>query len=151
MTAARALQKMVHVGCRDLGIDGETRRDLQLMVTGKESMADMAEADLEKLVEALKAKGFKPGFKPGSKALKGRPAAPRADLRFVHVLWKLLAEAGAVKMPGRDGLNGFVRARFSKQWGSVPLDVDALREWKQINDVVAALKDWCKREGIKLK
>ena len=148
---SRALQKLVHVGCRELGIDGDTRRDLQLLVTGKGSMADMAEADLEKLVEALKAKGFKPGFKAGSTARKTRPAAPRADLRFAHVMWKLLAQAGAVKVPGREGLNAFVRARFEKKWGAVPLDIDALREWKQIDDVVQALRDWCKREGIKLK
>ena len=41
----RALQQLIHVGCRELGIDSDTRRDLQLLVTGKASMADMSKAD----------------------------------------------------------------------------------------------------------
>jgi hypothetical protein len=41
----RALQKLVHVGCRELGIDADTRRDLQKMVCGKASLADMTEHD----------------------------------------------------------------------------------------------------------
>lgn len=139
----RALQKLVHVACRELQIDSETRRDLQLVVTGKGSMSDMTEADLLKLVEHLKSKGFNAGAQKGR-----RPAAPRSDLRFVHVLWRLLGEAGKLKQPGRAGLNAFVRSRFKGHWKSVPIDIDALRDAGQINDVTRALKDWCEREGV---
>lgn len=37
--ATRTLQRMIHVGCRQLGLDDDTRRDLQLVATGKASMA----------------------------------------------------------------------------------------------------------------
>lgn len=137
----RALQQTIHVACRELGLDGEARRDLQLAVTGKASMTDMTEADLEKLLARLKADGF--AVKKPKKA-----AAPRADLRYVHVLWRLLGDAGAVRVPGRAGLNAFVRARFEGKWQSVPIDIDALRDAGQINDVTRALKDMCKRAGI---
>ena len=143
----RTLQKMIHVGCRELGIDEETRRDLQLVATGKASMADMGEADLRKVVDALKARGFKP---EGS-AASHRPASPRADIRFIHVLWGQLGKAGALKVTGRKGLNAFIRSRFEGKWGAVPLDVDALRDSGQINDVTRALKDWCKRVGVKVE
>jgi len=85
--------------------------------------------------------------KPKSK----RGLAPRADLRFVHVLWKLLGDAGKIKKPGRDGLNAFIRSRFENKWGAVPLDIDAMRDHDKISDVIDALKAWCHREGVELE
>lgn len=157
MTAAVTLKRMIHVGCKQLGLDEDTRRGLQLVATGKTSMADMTEAELRQVVDALKQRGFKPygntyftGGKKGGKRTAHAPA-PRADLRFVHVLWKQLGDAGALKRPSRDGLNTFIRSRFEGKWQSVPIDVDALRDAGQINDVIRALKDWCQREGVAIK
>ena len=143
----RALQKLVHVGCRELGIDGETRRDLQLVVTGKASMSDMTEAELNKLVTALKERGFKPH---AGKARKQRPAAPRADVRFAHVLWGKLHKAGVVEQAGAKGLNAFVRARFEKAWGAATFDIDAMQDHRQIATLIEALKGMCTRAGITL-
>lgn len=144
--STRHLQRLIHVGCRELGLDADMRHDLQLVATGKASMSDMTEAELEQVVAALKARGFKPGFKGDEK--DRRAPSSRADLRYAHVLWALLAEKGAVRRSGHDGLNAFVRARFEKTWGSVPVDINSLRDWRQIADVVEALKAWCLREGI---
>lgn len=140
MTAA--LRRTIFAACRELGLDEEARHDLQKRVTGKDSLSAMTAADLKLVVNELKAKGFR---------LKGgrRPAAPRADLRFVHVLWGLLGKAGKLHQPGREGLNAFIRARFGEKWQSVPVDIDALRDHAQINAVTRALKDWCDREGVK--
>lgn len=156
MMAARNLQRMIHVACKQLGLDDDTRHDLQLAATGKASMSDMTDADLAKVVTALKQRGFDPavntalkrGTTPTSTRLK--PAAPRADLRFIHVMWKLLGDAGALTKPGRAGLNAFIRVQFEGKWKSVPIDIDALRETGQINDVVQALKAMSRRAGIKL-
>lgn len=142
-----ANRKLIFVACKQLGIDSETRRDLQLVATGKASMSDMTEVDFQKVVKALEERGFKSGFK-GEASLKHRKAAPRADLRYVHVLWGLLGKADKLKKPDRAGLNAFVRTRFEGKWQSVPIDIDSLRDSGQINDVTRALKDWCKREGI---
>ena len=156
MTAARNLQRMIHVGCKQLGLDETTRHDLQLVATGKASMSDMTEIELKTMVAALKERGFRPVGETCSRGRKGpvkggfKPAAPRADLRFVHVLWRKLGEAGALKRPGRDGLNAFIRSRFVGKWQSVPIDVDALRDAGQIDDVVQALKAWCRRAGVKI-
>ncbi|MGK7664237.1 MULTISPECIES: gp16 family protein [unclassified Marinovum] len=151
MTAEKSLQKMIHVGCKQLGIDNETRRDLQFRVTGKASMSGMSEADLRRVVAALKQQGFKPfgNSYRGHRRDKGKPAAPRSDLRYVHVLWRLLGQAGVVTRPGRDGLNAFIRARYEGKWEFVPIDVDALRDPSQISDVIRALKDWCRRAGVR--
>ncbi|MGD9863049.1 MAG: phage protein GemA/Gp16 family protein [Pseudodonghicola sp.] len=144
--SASSLRKMIHVGCKQLGLDDETRRDLQLVATGKTSMSDMTEADLQKVVEALKERGFRPAWSAGTG--RGRPIAPRKDLRYAHKLWTLLGEAGALKRPGRDGLNAFVRSRFEGKWQSVPIDIDALRDPRQISDVINALKAMCRQAGI---
>ena len=141
----RALQRLVHVACRELGLDSDARRDLQMVVIGKASMTEMTEAELTKLLDRLKADGFKVSLKPRSGAVK---SAPRPDLRYVHVLWGLLGRAGKLTAPGRAGLNSFIRARFEAKWLSVPIDIDALRDASQINDVTRALKDWCRREGL---
>lgn len=143
----RALQKLVHVGCRELGIDGETRRDLQLVVTGKASMLDMDETDLTKLVTALKERGFKPH---AGKARAKRPAAKRGDVRFAHVLWGKLHKAGAVTQGGAKGLNAFLRARFEKSWGAAVFDIDTMQDARQIATLIEALKGMCARAGITL-
>lgn len=139
---SRALQKTIHVACRALGLNAEQRRELQLVVTGKASMRDMDEGDLQRVLDRLKVDGFK--IKGSGK----RKAAPRADLRLVHVLWRKLGEAGALKRPDRDGLNAFVRTRFGDVWGAVPADIDMLQDAEKIDAVVQALKVWGKREKI---
>lgn len=155
MTATLNLKRMIHVGCRELGLDDDTRHDLQLVATGKASMADMTEAELRAVVSALKDRGFKPygsTFYTSKKdGRKGHARAPRADLRFIHVMWSKLGAAGALKKPGRAGLNAFIRSSFEGKWASVPIDIDALREPGQIDDVVQALKAMCRRAGVALK
>ena len=140
----RALQKTIHVACRELGLDNDARRDLQLAATGKASMRDMDEGDLKLVITRLKEAGFKDNRRRPTK----HKAAPRADLRLVHVLWKKLGDAGHLDRPGRAGLNAFIRSQFGETWQSVPADVDMLRDWKQIDAVINALVSWGKRAGI---
>jgi len=95
--------------------------------------------------DSLKKRGFRPST--GRK----HKIAPRGDLRFVHRLWTLLGEAGALDRPGREGLNAFIRANFGAAWGAVPRDVDDLRDHEQINAVITALKAIAKRKGLSLE
>lgn len=142
MTAA--LIRKIHVGARALGLDTDTRRELQVVATGKASLSDMTAPEVARVVEALKARGFKPS---GGKVVK-RPAAARGDVRFCHVLWGKLAAAGAVDKRGAAGLNAFVRARFENAWGAAPIDIDKMQDAAQIATVIEALKGMCKRAGI---
>lgn len=139
MTAA--LIKTIHVGCRQLGIDAETRHEMQMRLVGKESLAEMTDAERQRVLDELKARGFRPST--------GRRAkAPRADLRLIHVLWAKLGHAGALKDPTRKGLNAFIQKRFGKAWGFVPADIDGLRDGPKIDAVLQALIQWGKREKI---
>lgn len=134
--------RKIHVAARQLGLDDDTRRDLQLVATGKESLKDMSDAEGAKVLDALVARGFKP-----AKA-KGRAPAARGDVRFAHVLWGKLHTAGAVQARGAVGLNAFLRSRFEKVWGAVPLDIDQMRDAKQIATIIEALKGMCDRAGV---
>jgi len=140
MSKTVALKRKIHLGCRELGLDNDARRDLQLVVTGKASMSDMTEVELKALVKRLEADGFT--------ASKRHKPAPRADLRLVHKLWSELGKAGELRDASRAGLNRFIRARFGDHWAMVPADVDMLTEWKQIDAVIQALKNWGQRADI---
>ena len=123
----------------------DTRHALQPVTTGKASLADMTEAELEVVVAAPRAHGFKP---PHGFAHKGRKAAARGDTRFAHVLWGKLALAAAVDRKGAAGLNACIRARFERAWGAAPRDVDQMQDPGQIATGVEALKAMCRRAGM---
>lgn len=134
---SHALRRKIFVGCRELGLDDETRRALQLRVTGKESTSNMSDGDMEDVLGELRERGFKPSFTGGFKKRAGR-----ADLRLVHVLWKFLGDAGELKNPTRAGLNAFIRSRFGRDWGYEVRDVDDLTETPDIAVLIRALKEW---------
>ena len=144
---ALALQRQIHVACRDLGLDNDARHDVQIAACGKASMKDMTDADLKLVIKHLKARGWSGGVKQGVKGRKHK-AAPRADLRLIHVLWRKLGDVGALERKDRAGLNAFIRAQFGETWSAVPADVDMLRDTAQIKAVVEALKAWGKRAKI---
>ncbi|MDE4175782.1 regulatory protein GemA [Phaeobacter sp. PT47_59] len=141
------LRRQIFAQCRELGLDRDARHGMQMQVTGKASLTDMRETDLLKVVSHLKQAGA--GTRPGGK--KMRPPSKHGGVRFIHVLWRLLGEAGELEKPGREGLNKFIRSRFSATWGATLVDVDALRDHDQISDVINALKAWCHRAGIELE
>lgn len=136
----RKLQMTIHAAGREIGMAAEDRRAMQLLATGKTSTSDMTEAELLAVVEALKARGWTP------KGRAGRKQSERPDIRFLHVLWRLLADAGHVQKERR-ALNSFIRTRFGAQ-GAAVLDVDMMRDPKQIAAVTEALKAMCKRHSI---
>jgi hypothetical protein len=149
MTAARSTIAMIHVAAKELGLDAETRRDLQLRVTGKASLKDMTPGELDRVVEEFKKAGFKPVSKGGSHQVR-RAAATRGDVRFCHVLWGKLWRAGVVEVRGAAGLNAFVRARYGAAWGAVPIDIDTMTDARQIATIIEGLKAMCLRAGVEM-
>lgn len=142
--------RMIHVACRDLGLDQDTRHELQERVTGKASLSDMNERQLKLVVDELKAKGWTPVQKKTPKK-GGKPFrnfASRGDIRFCHVLWGKLVAAGVFAVPGHEGLNAFARTVLEKTDGATILDVDQLRDHKQIALLIEVLKNRCARAGV---
>lgn len=144
--------RAIYAGIRAIGIDDEDdRRALYARVTGKSRLRDMDRRDKDAVLAELRRLEFGAADAQGAGTGRTRyPIAPRGDLRFIHVMWRLLADQGSVRKAGRAGLNAFIRARFEAKWGHVPLDVDQMQEWAEINDVVEALRAMCRRAGIDL-
>lgn len=136
--------RAIYAGLRVVGVTEEDdRRDLYERVTGKRSLRAMTGGDQEAVLDELRRLGFE-----RTRGRASHARAKRADVRYIHVLWRLLTAGGHVTSPGRAGLNAFVRSRFGRAWGAEVIDVDALTEHTHINAVIAALQDWCDREGI---
>lgn len=136
----RKMQVTIHAAAREIGMDPDDRRAMQLAATGKTSTKDMTADELKAVMEALKARGWSPVGR------RGRKTATRPDVRFIHVLWRLLADAGHVDKDRRK-LNSFVRTRFGATYAAI-LDVDMMQDAAQIRAVTEALKAMCKRNGI---
>lgn len=49
--------KAVHAACRRLGIDDDTRRDIQLQLTGKSSLSDMHSGEVSRVLDHLNGRG----------------------------------------------------------------------------------------------
>ena len=149
------LIRACHAAVRAAGFDEDARHDFQMRVTGKASMRDMSVAELRRLRDELnritgfgrggRGKGRRGGEPAVGKPTAGRkadyhPPAFRGDVRLIHALWGELGQRGALKRPGRAGLNAFIRSRFEGHWSFVPVDVDVLDDRDHIDDVLQALK-----------
>lgn len=134
--------KGIYARSKEAGLDEDARRDVFEQQTGKRSLSLMTAAEVGRVDAHLKT------LAPPKKGRK--PEAKRADVRFIHVLWRKLMEAGVLTDPTRAGLNKFIRSRYGDAWGAETIDVDALTDHRQIATVIEALKDWCQREGVEL-
>lgn len=124
----KKLMGAVMAACRRIGLDTESRRDLQLGVTGKASMADMTPAELGKLLDRL------------NRDWKG-PDGHRAHLGKIRALWWSLFWLGEIDDPRDRAISAFVR----RQTG-----ISALKflDHRHAAAVVEALKSWGTRAGV---
>lgn len=133
----RALLAKAHLAAKDLGLDADTRRAVQLQVTGVESCGEMGIAQLEKLLAHYRAKGWRP--KPG-RAAKAKKLASAPQAKMIRALWLTLADAGAVRSREENALRHYVKRNTG---------IGAL-EWLSVHDanrVIEGLKSWCARVG----
>lgn len=133
----------LQIAKRDLEFEDDDWRDLLERVAGARSARELSPVQKAKVLKELERLGWKPQGK--------QPAMEeRRDLRFIHVLWKLLAEAGAVK-PGRAALNAWIASpKFAAKWGDVPTDVRFLSA-ARAHDVIEGLKAVADRHGVELE
>ncbi len=143
-----AKRRHVFAACREMGIDEETRKDLQLQATGKASSSDMNAADFDKVLAALKVKGWKPAVR-GTKG-KGWIDVNRADQRKVLAIWGQLAKVGVVTS-GRTAINAFLCSHtFKAKWTDAATDI-AIIGPERCADVIEALKDIARRNQVVLR
>lgn len=123
--------KLIHIAKSQLNIDDDTYRHLLQTLTQKNSTKIMTIRELKKVVDNLKAKGFK--VKPPKKA--GKITATEPIHKKIRSLWLKLADAGEVKNRSEKAINSYV-----KRITGVEV-MDWLTE-KQAMVVIESLKCW---------
>ncbi len=131
------LIKLIHVARRDLQMDEDTYR---LMLAGMKgldgatSTADLSVPNLYRVLEQLKAKGFK--VRPKGKGKRPQAADPQS--KKIRSLWLTLRDQGAVNDASEEALVAFVKNMTG---------VEAL-QWlsgEQASQVIENLKQWAGR------
>lgn len=125
----------VHVGLKQLGIDDATGRDLYERVTGKRSLAAMTETEINRVVQELRDKGFKPATKGARRPLEGK------FVKKLQALWIAAWNLGLVKNRDDEALIAFVKRQTK-------LDhVRFLRDADDARKAIEALKAWMARSA----
>ncbi|RUW41497.1 regulatory protein GemA [Mesorhizobium sp. M2A.F.Ca.ET.015.02.1.1] len=121
----------IHVANKQLGLDEDTARDLYQRVTGKRSLRQMSERELQLVVAAQR----DAGFKPAEKGLQG-PFAKK-----LQALWIAAWNLGIVRDRRDSALLAFVKRQTGIEHTRFLLDAEDAAK------AVDALKAWIAREG----
>lgn len=128
------LIKLIHVARREMRMDDETYRLMLSGMTGLDgatSTADLSVPNLQRVLEQLKQRGFKP--RPNKAGT--RPRANDEQSRKIRSLWLELHDLGAVRDPSEEALANFVKSMTkvsALQWLNVA----------QASRVIENLKQW---------
>lgn len=123
--------RLIHIAKSQLNIDDDTYRHLLQTLTQKNSTKIMTIRELKKVVDNLKAKGFK--VKSSKKA--GRITATEPVHQKIRSLWIELANAGTVKNRSEKAINAYVKRITG-------IEVMDWLNTKQAMIVIESLKQW---------
>lgn len=119
----RAAVVKVQIARKELGLDEVTYRALLERLTGRTSSADCTDAQLGRVLDELKAKGWKPRVIDGGRRAGPSPrtAAQNPVARKARAMWISLHQLGAVRDPSETALEAFGRRQLGVerlQWAN---------------------------------
>lgn len=131
---ARLIQ-FIHIAKSQMGMDTDTYRQMLFSITGKTSTSDMNPGQLNKVLAAMKAKGFV--VKPASKARTTRTLADHPQARKLRALWLEMYAQGIVRDSSEEAL---------RRWVKRETGVDGLQwlEPEMASSAIEKLKNWQK-------
>ncbi|MGL6351522.1 MAG: gp16 family protein [Aeromonas sp.] len=150
------LIRLVQVGRRTLGLDEETYRDVLEQQSGKRSASELTLQELDKVLVAMKAAGFKPTVKRPVKGAASQRLSPvsgclvrTGEIGVIRAVWITMHRHGLLCDGSETALNHYVErqtVRINKGIGvaEVAWLSDALAY-----SVLESLKNWHKREMVK--
>lgn len=130
---------MIHVAKAQLAMADDTNRDLLWTMGRVRSSADLDWTGRKRLIEHLKACGWKPATP--RRARTTRPMADDKQSKKIRAMWLALHSAGVVRDPSERALAAYVKRQTR---------VEAL-DWlsmAQAEKVIEAQKKWAAREGL---
>lgn len=136
--------RLIHVAKRELRLDDETYRAMLFAVARVKSAKDLDWTGRKKVLDHMKARGFK--VRRGGNAPARRSHDDRRDARYgkARKLFSLLAEAGHIEANTDQAFNAYLK----RQTG--------MEHWRflngfQINTLIESMKTWCRRTGVELR
>lgn len=136
--------KVIHIARRDLHLDDDTYRSLLgAVVPGKSSCREMTIIELQNVIQALEAKGFK--SKPLRRS-KRRMSAPSDVSLKIRAIWKTMFNEGFIQDGSDIALDHFVQRQTRIRNGGA--GVSSL-EWLRADaedNLLESLKQWHIRE-----
>ncbi|EPG4110214.1 MULTISPECIES: gp16 family protein [Klebsiella] len=132
--------KVIHIARRDLHLDDDTYRALLgTAVPGKTSCSDMTVNELQNVIQALEAKGFK--SKPQRRS-KRRMSAPSDVSLKIRAIWKTMFNEGFIRDGSDIALDRFVRRQTRiRNGGAGVSSLEWLRGDAEAN-FLESLKQW---------
>lgn len=146
----------IHVGLKQLGIEGDDARDLYERQTGKRSLREMTPKQHDAVIGELRRLGFKPVLSGPRKRLEGRFATK------LQALWIAGWNLGVVRERDDAALIKFIQrqtgidhVRFLRDGDDAHKAIEAIKgwlareggvDWRQGNH----LPDWLRRDGAKI-
>lgn len=134
--------QFIHIAKSQMGMDTDTYRQMLLSITGKKSTSDMNPGQLNKVLAAMKAKGFV--VKPARKARTTHALADYPQAKKLRALWLEMYAQGIVRDSSEEALRQWVK-RETKVDGLQWLDSD------KASMAIERLKNWQERELKKLQ
>ena len=125
------LIQLIHIAKSQLGLDDSTYRANLIQLTGKNSTKHMTTAELRKIFEDLKTKGFKVAPQKAGKLKK----ADDDQSKLIRHLWLSLHALGEVRDPRESALANYVKRQTGVQF----------LQWltmSQASTVIESLKKW---------
>ncbi|EDL1103711.1 regulatory protein GemA [Salmonella enterica subsp. enterica serovar Typhimurium] len=129
------LIQLIHIAKNELSIDTDTYRQMLLSITGITSTSTMNPGQLNKVLAAMKAKGFK--VKPSRKAHTTRPLADHPQARKLRALWLEMYAQGIVRDSSEEALRRWVKRETGVdglQWlesDMASIAIERLKSWQE--------------------
>ncbi|EQB6689919.1 gp16 family protein [Salmonella enterica subsp. enterica serovar Newport] len=127
--------QLIHIAKSQMGMDIDTYRQMLLSITGKTSTSDMNPGQLNKVLAAMKGKGFV--VKPSSKARTTRPLADYPQAKKLRALWLEMYAQGIVRDSSEEALRRWVKRETGVdglQWlkpETASLCIEKLKKWQK--------------------
>ncbi len=126
------LIKTIHVGIRQLKLTELEYRALYEGATGKTSLRDMSDSELEKVLLGLKRHGFT--VTPNKRSVKPSIKQDAPYIRKIRSQWLTLRDFGVLRDVGEDALWAFVENQTGTKKedlspGTASKAIEILKKW----------------------
>lgn len=126
------LLKLVQIAKRDLAMEDDSYRDVLEQCTGKRSAKGLNDIQLTKVLDRMKALGFKPKRKPQERA---------PEVAKIRAIWRTMHKQGFIRNANDVAIDAYVK-RMTTASNGRGIEKAVWLKSAQAAEVLEALKKW---------